>query len=135
MVDLTVYSEKELVSLNSIAERQSISLGYLEQVFSALKKSGIVKSTKGSQGGYTLTADAKNISVGNVLRALEGEIYLTDEADDDGDNAKIIRMIMKINVWNKINEAVSEVIDNTTLEDLAKDYRKIISSPVIMYYI
>ena len=74
MIDLAVYSENEAVSLNSIAERQHISEGYLEQLMAKLKKAGLVTSIRGASGGYRLARPASEVSVGDILRALEGKI-------------------------------------------------------------
>ena len=74
MIDLAVYSENEAVSLNSIAERQHISEGYLEQLMAKLKKAGLVTSIRGASGGYYLAKPASEISVGDILRALEGSL-------------------------------------------------------------
>jgi Rrf2 family protein len=74
MVDLAVHSSGEHVALYSIAERQNISENYLEQVFSILRKAGLVKSVKGAQGGYTLADKPSNISIGAILRVLEGDL-------------------------------------------------------------
>ena len=74
MVDLAVHSADSPIPLSSIAERQDLSLGYMEQVFSVLRKAGLVKSIKGAQGGYILAEDAASITVGDVLRALEGDL-------------------------------------------------------------
>ena len=72
MVDLAVNTDDEAVALSQIAERQGISLNYLEQLVARLKKSGIVNGIRGAQGGYVLAMPAEEISVGDILRALEG---------------------------------------------------------------
>jgi Rrf2 family protein len=76
MVDLGVYSEKEPVSISSIAERQQISDSYLEQLFGKLKKAGLVLSIRGAQGGYQLARKPEEISVGDVVfeRWFDGSI-------------------------------------------------------------
>ena len=74
LIDLARYSEIEPVSISSIATRQSISEGYLEQLMSLLKKAGLIKSIRGAGGGYVLAKDISEISVGDVLRALEGSL-------------------------------------------------------------
>ena len=78
MVDLAVYSEKESVSISCIAQRENISESYLEQLAGKLKKAGLIKSTRGAQGGYRLAKPAAEISVGDILRALEGELGAVD---------------------------------------------------------
>lgn len=130
IIDLSLNSNGDYVSLISIAERQNISKNYLEQVFSALRKTGIVKSVKGSQGGYLLDGKTSEIKVGDVLRALEGDLSVVK--DEENINNKIERCIKK-NLWDKIDEQVFQVIDNITLEDLINEYNK--GNDSLMYYI
>lgn len=136
MVDLAVYSNGEHVSLCSIAERQEISMNYLEQVFSALRKSGLVKSVKGAQGGYTLPEPPSEIKVGRILRALEGPLSVIDEnSENSNGNETTIQHCIRISVWDKMNEAVNNLADSLTLEDLANNYRKMNGIEDIMYFI
>ncbi|NTV90311.1 MAG: Rrf2 family transcriptional regulator [Clostridiales bacterium] len=136
MVDLAIYSSGEHVSLCSIAERQGISENYLEQVFSILRKAGLVKSVKGAQGGYTLAASAAKIKVGTILRSLEGELAVVDEdSEDNNANPGSIQNCIKINVWDKMNEKLNEVVDSLTLEDLVNDNTSMNSEKFSMYYI
>ena len=74
MIDLARYSENEPVSISSIAARQDISERYLEQLVGLLKKAGLVRSIRGATGGYVLARNSGEISVGDVLRALEGSL-------------------------------------------------------------
>lgn len=131
MIDLALYSKNELVPLASIAERQNISKSYLEQVFSALRKSGLVKSLKGAQGGYTLSSDPNHITVGMILGALEGDLSVVPSEDDVATNR--IESYIRENIWNRIDEKVFEFIDNVTLQDIMDDYLKM--DPAPMYYI
>ena len=73
-IDLAVWGENEPISLTSIAERQDISVSYLEQLMAKLKKAGLVNSIRGVNGGYVIAKPAEEISVGDVLRALEGDL-------------------------------------------------------------
>lgn len=131
VLDLVLYSKGgDHVSLISIAERQDISKSYLEQVFSALRKAGIVKSVKGAQGGYTLAGDPSTITVGMILRALEGDLSVVGEA---GNETNKIELYVREHVWEKIDAKINEVIDGLTLKDMAEDYEK--KSDVWMYYI
>ena len=88
LIDLAVYAGKVSVSLGSIAERQNISLKYLEQVFSQLRNANVIKSVKGSQGGYILSDKPSNIKVGTILRALEGDLTITDEDENENEEEK-----------------------------------------------
>lgn len=135
MIDLAINSAGDHVSLNSIAERQNVSENYLEQVFSTLRKSGLVKSIKGAQGGYVLANKTSNVTVGDVLRALEGELSVVDEATEGKGGSLIMEECLTKNVWEKINESVTAVIDTTTLEDLVNEYKKLNGTESLMFYI
>lgn len=138
MIDLAVYANEEQVPLYAIAERQNISTTYLEQVFSLLRKAGLVKSIKGAQGGYILAEKPERITVGSILRTLEGDLSIV-EYDEDGaldqTSNKSIQRCIKINVWDKMNAALSHLVDSITLEDLAEDYTNINNISAPMYYI
>lgn len=136
MVDLAANSSGDHVSLCNIAERQNISENYLEQVFSILRKSGLVKSVKGAQGGYVLSETPSNTKVGKILRALEGNLAVVDE-DAEGivSSPNSIQYCIKVNVWDKMNESLNQVVDSITLEDLVTEYKKLKGENTIMYYI
>lgn len=131
LIDLSLYSKNELVPLASIAERQDISKSYLEQVFSALRKAGLVKSIKGAQGGYSLSTGPEDITVGMILRALEGDLSVVPI--EDGVISNRIESYIRENVWNKIDDKVFAFVNKLTLKDITDDYLKKDSSP--MYYI
>lgn len=76
MIDLAIHSKEEAVSIASIAARQKISESYLEQLIPKLRKAGMIVSVRGAGGGYMLAKPAKEISVGDILRALEGSWIL-----------------------------------------------------------
>ncbi len=134
MIDLALNSKGEQVALYSIAERQNISVSYLEQVFSILRKSGLVNSIKGAQGGYILADKPENIIVGKILRALEGNLCIVDASDELEDQTSI-EYCLKVNVWQKINESIDAVVDNLTLKDLVEEYEEMNNSENLMFYI
>lgn len=138
LIDLTLCSTGEPIALYSIANRQGLSVNYLEQIFSMLRKEGIVKSIKGAQGGYILADDASNIKVGDILRAIEGQITLVDESIDESNtdsSIKYLQLCIQKNVWDKINDSINTVIDHITLEDLVSKYRLMSVEESNMYYI
>ncbi len=136
MVDLAVNSGGDHVALYSIAERQGISENYLEQVFSILRKAGLVRSVKGAQGGYILASDPSLIKVGAVLRALEGELLIADEEVENSDQSmRSVQYCIKVNVWDKINESINSVVDSMTLEDLANEHKRLSGDSALMFYI
>lgn len=131
IIDLIIHSNGENVPLINIAERQEISKNYLEQVFASLRKAGIVNSTKGAQGGYYLASKPSEITVGDVLRVLEGDLSVvsTDPAAQDSP----IEQCIQRNVWDKVDKKTQEIIDGISLEDLVNEYRDDINT--LMYYI
>lgn len=136
MVDLAVHAKGEHVALCSIAERQGISTNYLEQVFSLLRKSGLVKSVKGAQGGYILAESPANMKVGRILRALEGPLSVIDEnAGNSEDKETNIQKCIRVCVWDKMNKALNDLADSLTLEDLVDNYWKMTGAEDAMYYI
>ncbi|MCX7710890.1 MAG: RrF2 family transcriptional regulator [Clostridia bacterium] len=135
MVDLALHSSGDYVALNTIAERQNISENYMEQVFSTLRKAGIVKSVKGAQGGYALSGKPSNIKVGTILRALEGELFSADEIETGVSDPKSLQNCIKVHVWDKIHRGINDVVDTITLEDLVNEYKKANHGEMLMFYI
>jgi len=124
IIDLAVHSRDGQVSLNSIAERQGLSENYLEQLFASLKKAKLVRSVRGSQGGYLLGNNPQNISVGDVLRALEGSMAPTECVSEDPSSPACCNTYNCVtrSVWEKIRDGINNVIDNITLQELVDDY-------------
>ncbi len=135
IVDLAVYSKGGYTTLNSIAERQGISEKYLEQVFNALKKAGMVKSIKGSRGGYMLACDSASTTVGDVLRVLEGELSVVEPLRQEAGIQDVMEKFLEKNVWSKINHRISSVLNSLTIEDLVNEYRKKMEASSLIYYI
>ena len=131
LIDLAVNSRTELVSLGSIAQRNDISAQYLEHVFSALRKAHIVKSMKGSQGGYFLERDPKEITVAQIVEALEGTYDLEDEVDRNSVDQEAIQHL----IIDRINDCVQEILEDVTLKDLVDAYEGYQDSVEGMYYI
>ncbi|WP_091272774.1 cysteine metabolism transcriptional regulator CymR [Alteribacillus persepolensis] len=99
------------VSLKSIAKENSLSEHYLEQLIAPLRNAMLVKSVRGAYGGYMLTKDPSDITAGDIIRVLEGPISPVEVLDDEEP--------AKRDLWIKIRDAVKDVLDNTTLYDLA----------------
>lgn len=123
LVDLACNSDDNHVSLVQIAERQNLSLNYLEQVFSTLRKAGIIHSLKGAQGGYCLAKPPVEISVGEVLRALEGEFLIVDSERGPGEDP--VKRALHMLVWNRINTEVQDYMYSRSLQDLVEEYQKL----------
>ena len=130
LIDLVVNSECGSVTLKAISERQEISERYLEQIFSLLRKSGLIIGRKGAQGGYILSKNPNEITVGEVLEALEGESLLIDINEDEENCME--RFVNKI-IWSEINKKINDYFDSITLECIVDEYRK--EKEEIIYYI
>ncbi len=125
VIDLARYAKEEPVSLAAVAERQNISISYLEQLIAKLKKAGIVKSTRGAQGGYTLAKAPEEISVGDILRALEGNLNPVDCVEANGDTtcAASDFCVTKY-VWKRISDSINETVDAIFLSELIAENEK-----------
>ncbi len=128
LLDVALYAEEEPVSLRNISERQGISEAYLEQLMPKLKKAGLIESTRGAAGGYRLTRPASEISVGDVLRALEGELDAVDcpglkEKPDGEEGCTNADTCVTKYVWQQINESITKTVDGIKLGTLVEQSR------------
>ncbi len=99
------------ISLKTIAQNHDLSEHYLEQLISPLRNAGLVKSVRGAYGGYILAHEPTNITAGDIISVLEGPISPVEGLEDEEP--------AKRELWIRIRDAVKEVLDSTTLEDLA----------------
>ena len=129
LIDIAIYSSSEIVTLKSISERQRISERYLEQIFSSLRKGGVVKAKKGPQGGYYLEEEAYDLTMGDILRILEGDLSIVDMEKEENQ----LENFLWENLWNMANIKMNNYFDAITLKDLVEKYRS--SKENIMYYI
>lgn len=118
MLDLAVYNTGSPVSIRDISRREDISEKYLEQIIAVLNKAGYVRSIRGPQGGYLLTKKPQEYTVGMILRALEGDLSPVGCIADKGSSCDRSDECVTIKVWQKINDAVNQVVDTITLADM-----------------
>ena len=116
MLDVSLHSQRGPVSLADISERQEISLSYLEQLFSRLRKEQLVESVRGPGGGYKLGRDAADISVGEVIRAVDESVDAT-RCQGMSDCQSGVRCLTH-NLWQGLSERISLFLDNITLGEL-----------------
>ncbi|AEY66449.1 Rrf2 family transcriptional regulator [Clostridium sp. BNL1100] len=134
IVDLAAHESEGQVSLKSVAERQRLSENYLEQLFSSLKKSGLVKSIRGAQGGYLLARPADKITVGDILRSLEGTLCPVECIDPDVPaSCDRADECVTADVWAKIRDKINEVVDSITLADLVSELGNKTNNDYIYY--
>ena len=135
LIDLAVNSKNGHVALGSIAERNEISPQYLEKVFASLRRAGIVKSVKGSQGGYLLKYPSSSITVASIIQALEGTYYLDDEETKTEESAAGIAETIQEDIVDRVNHGLDQILQNLTLADLEESFQERQSGGQEMYYI
>ena len=122
LVDLAAHEGGEAVSLARTAQRQKLSLNYLEQVFGRLRRAGIVAGVKGSNGGFRLTRDMDEITVKEVLEALEGEFSIAEDVGEDTQDP--VRNALRELLWDEIDRRVDQFLQEKTLGSLVREYRR-----------
>lgn len=120
MLDIALNSDGNAVPLRGVAERQDISDKYLEQIVTQLSRAGLVRSVRGATGGYLLTRDTSQYTVGDILRPMEGDLAPV-ECVSTGCCDRLDRCVA-VEVWQRIGSAVDAVVDGVTLEDLVQRY-------------
>ena len=125
MLDVALHSHGEAVPLRDVAQRQEISDKYLEQIVTQLSRAGLVRSVRGAGGGYLLTREPEEYTVGEILRVLEGNLAPVSCVDQD-DTCRCNRAdrCVTVEVWRDIQAAVSSVVDRLTLADLVRRYHE-----------
>lgn len=123
LVDLALNSCGGPVSLIHVAERQKLSLNYLEQMFTNLRKAGIVKSHKGAKGGYVLARKPEEILVGDVFTVLEGPFSVVDDVRPPEERDAVQRAIHEL-VWTPVDEAVNGYLNHLTLAELIRQEQR-----------
>lgn len=126
ILDLAVNNTGEYIKVKQIADRQGISEKYLEQIIAILNKAGFVKSTRGAQGGYRLSRDPAEYTVGQILRLTEGSLNPVPCLDSCGGEVDCLRYdtCETVEVWKQLADAINGVVDNVTIADLAEKHAK-----------
>ena len=125
ILDIALNENTGPVTIHNIAQRQEISERYLEQLLTMLRKNGLIKSIRGFQGGYVLNKEAREITVGDVIRALEGPIAPVECVDDSQQGTcSRIEWCVTRKVWEDLKKTINEVLDSYTLEDLVRESQK-----------
>jgi Rrf2 family protein len=115
LLDLAEHGTSRQVTLMSVGQRKSLSARYMEQVAIMLRRAGIIRSVKGSAGGYMLAKPPDKITVGDALRALEGDMLIIDPPV--APETKMQRCIRK-RVFAPLNDRIAEIIDGETIAEL-----------------
>ncbi len=121
MYDLAKHYGDGPQSLKLIAERQGIPEAYLEQLIAVLRKEKLVISNRGAQGGYRLASEPAQMTVGQVLRVLEGGLNLVDCLLEEDSCGKTCACPSRV-VWMKIRDGLNSIVDGITLQDMIDEY-------------
>lgn len=125
LLDIAIYGDGESVSLKTISSRRDISQKYLEHIFIALKKKEIVTSVRGGQGGYKISKPIDEITVGEILRALEGSLApVKCISENTKVKCEAYNKCVTKDVWIDIKDALDKAVDNITLKDLVEEFNK-----------
>ena len=128
------YSDNEYITVISISEKLGISKIYLEQVFSLLKRGGLVISTKGAQGGYHLSRMPRQITVYEILAAVELALFEPTE-ETVPEKAPAIEAAMRLSVFDVLDATVQKALQDITLYHLVDGAEKYMMEHVLMYHL
>ena len=124
MLSIALNKSDRPIPINQIAEQQDIPGPYLEQLAGTLKRSGLVDSTRGAMGGYVLTRPPEDISIGDIIRALEGSLAPMACVDDDEVCCHSGNCAAHM-LYARITEGISKVFDSITLADMVADQQSL----------
>ncbi|RLE08423.1 Rrf2 family transcriptional regulator [Candidatus Aerophobetes bacterium] len=134
MVDLAFHYGQGPILLKDIAKRQQISEKYLEHIITSLKVAGLVKSIRGSHGGYILAKSPAQIKLSQVIKVLEGSIAPV-ECVDDPKVCSRAKLCVTRDIWKKIKRAIDEILESITLKDLVEREKKKEENKNVIYNI
>lgn len=132
MLDLALHNTGDFITIKSISQRQEISDKYLEQIITQLSRAGYVKSSRGAQGGYRLTKDPKEYTVGMILKLIEGSLAPVACVTDEEKDCSRFKICATYFVYEKINQAVDDVVDHITLEELVERHKMLCGNDYVI---
>lgn len=118
LIDLAEHENCGFIALKDIADRQNISKKYLEQIIPIFNKSDILKTTRGSQGGYMLSRSPDKYTVGEILRLTEGSLAPVACLDQNQIECERSSECPTLPVWQGLNRVINEYLDGITLQDI-----------------
>ncbi|MBQ2663047.1 MAG: Rrf2 family transcriptional regulator [Clostridia bacterium] len=121
MLDIAIHGSDTNVSIRDVAERQDISVKYLEQIVSMLVRVGYLRSIRGAQGGYRLAGKPSEYTVGDVLRITEGSLAPVSCLDDKENLCERAGECVTLKLWEGLYDVINKYVDSITLEDLINE--------------
>lgn len=125
MLDLAVNNTGEYIPLKEVSERQGITLKYLEQIIILLKKSGYLRSSRGNGGGYQLSKDPKEYTLGDILRTTEGSLAPIACLEDEVNQCPRKSVCPTLSFWEGLDKVISDYVDSVTLQDLVDQQKSL----------
>lgn len=126
MFELAKNYEKGPLTIKEIADRQGVSIAYLEQLLNKLRKSKLIKSQKGPGGGYVINKKPEDISVGLILNTLEGPVTIAQCLDPSAKSCKRVEGCVARLLWKSLGEKIEDFLDTINLNDLLKEEAKLL---------
>lgn len=124
MADLAAHSNEGVVALKDIAERQDISKKYLEQIVPLLNRAKLLRTNRGYKGGYSLSRDPSEYTIGEILRVTEGDLAPV-ACLQDGSVCERRSECATLHIWEGLYKVVNEYLDGITLLDVANEMTKL----------
>ena len=135
-VDLALQAGSAPIQAKSIARRQGIPARFLEQVLHAMKKAGLVSSQRGAQGGYVLSKKPSEVSVVEILEALDGPLLFSNGGTGRGQGRRPSKPELLLGkIWEQVHQAERHVLEAISVEELAGQQRAIEQERSLMYHI
>lgn len=127
IVDLAYYSQDKPVTLHDIAEREDISINYLEQLFAKLRRNSIVNSVRGPGGGYVLAKKAEDIKIGEIVEAVEESLAPVACVEGDSGCSRIDKCVT-FKLWKGLGDRIKGFLNSMTIKDLCDDADRLFKS-------
>jgi Rrf2 family cysteine metabolism transcriptional repressor len=134
LLDLALHQEEEPVLLKDVAEREQISVRYLEHLITPLVAGGIVRTTRGAKGGVSLARPPEEIRLNEVIQLLEGSVAPVECVNSPGICSRSKSCVTR-DIWGELKQAMDGILKSTTLQDLVERQKRKEQSPEVMYYI
>ncbi len=134
LLDLALHQSNEPATLKDIAQRQQISIRYLEHLITPLVAAGIVRSTRGPKGGIALARPPEEVKLSEIIRLLEGSIAPVECVDNPNVCHRSASCVTR-DVWGELKKAMDDVLAATTLADLVERQKKKEQPGPMMYYV
>ncbi|MBR5579137.1 MAG: Rrf2 family transcriptional regulator [Lachnospiraceae bacterium] len=131
LIELAQNEGDGFISLKEIAARQGISKKYLEQIVPIMNNSGLLLTNRGYQGGYRLAKEARDITVGMILRATEGSMAPVACLENNQELCDRSEMCMALTVWKGLEKVINEYLDGITLQDILDQNQGMVQDYVI----